>query len=408
MNTTNENYAEWVTGRNTPLFSDDIKKSRSQLSRQITGQRILVIGGAGSIGSATVRGIMAYDPEVVHVVDQNENGLAELVRDLHGSGQFRDDVDFRTLPIDFGSPIMKSWLDSQEPYDFVLNFAAIKHVRSEKDTWCLLQMFDTNILKPLRLLRWINERGGTGGYFCVSTDKAANPVSLMGASKRIMEHVIFSENLLGEGRPRTTSARFANVAFSDGSLLQSWIVRLNKHQALAAPEDTRRYFISLEEAGQICLLAAFCTPDRHLLIPDFDPAKDLRDLAELGAGFLRENQYEPAIYYREEEARGEVARDMAAGRYPLLLTPLNTSGEKPYEEFVSKGERKISLGLPNLAGIPCLPPPERELENFVQVVESAISDPGRETAKDELVKLIGNVIPEFNHITGASLLDNRM
>jgi FlaA1/EpsC-like NDP-sugar epimerase len=232
--------ARLATGREKELFTEDIDRFRTELTQRIGGSRILVIGGAGSIGAATVRSLVPFGARSLHVVDQNENTLVELVRDLRSRFDASKLPDFRTLPLNFGSPIMERFLMEEEPYDFVLNFAALKHVRSEKDCCSILQMLDTNVVKPAYLLKWLVNRGGLRGYFCVSTDKAANPVNLMGASKRLMEHVIFSGEVAECRDVKITSARFANVAFSDGSLLQGWLMRLSQGQPLAVPRDTRR------------------------------------------------------------------------------------------------------------------------------------------------------------------------
>ena len=194
-----------ATGRSSDLFSGDLQQRHEEIRKHLAEKTVLVIGGAGSIGSSTVEALTAFAPRSLHVVDTNENGLAELVRDLRSRREGLRIADFRTLPLDFGSLIFRRFLDEQEPYDYVLNFAALKHVRSEKDVYSLLQMLDTNVLKPVRLLRWLQDKEARGAYFCVSTDKAANPVNLMGASKRLMEHAIFSGEVAPDLEARITS-----------------------------------------------------------------------------------------------------------------------------------------------------------------------------------------------------------
>ena len=401
--------ARLATGRTRELFSDDFQRCHSVLEQEIRDRRILVIGGAGSIGGATIRKMVPFGPRALHVVDQNENGLAELVRDLRSSNDPADLKDLRTLPLNFGGPVMERFLREEAPYDHVLNFAALKHVRSEKDCFSILQMLDTNVVRPAHLLRWLAARGGVRRYFCVSTDKAANPVNLMGASKRLMEHVIFSEaTTAGDAGIKVTSSRFANVAFSDGSLLQGWLMRLAKGQPLAVPRDTRRYFVSLPEAGQICLLAAFATPDRHLLVPRLDPSNDLIDLAGLATQVLRQSGYTPQVFETEEEARAAMTNGKANGSYPLLLTPLDTSGEKPYEEFVGEGERSVDLGLTQLSGVAYLPAHAEVLAGFMRRVEEMIDTPGKPASKEQLVEEIQRVLPEFHHIASAKTLDQRL
>lgn len=397
-----------VTGRRTSPFALDIQDQFINLRKQIKGKRILVIGGAGSIGSATVQAIVPFRPRSLHVIDQNENSLAELSRDLRNQDIGRVLQDFRTLPLNFGSAIMQRFLQEEDPYDHVLNFSALKHVRSEKDAYSVLQMLDTNVLKPARLLTWLLNRGKLESYFCVSTDKAANPTNLMGSSKRLMEHVIFSGEVVKAADTRITSARFANVAFSDGSLLQSWLLRLDKGQPWAVPKDTRRFFISLEEAGQICLLAAFVAPDRHLLIPKFDVDNDLHDLAELAGNILRHLNYQPEFFEREEDAIQAMSKVKAKNCYPVLLTPLDTIGEKPYEEFIGTGEQSVSVGMSHLLGVPYHPIKAGLLKPFLDRLEALISQADTVIDKAALVNEISALIPEFKHSFSTKSLDERM
>jgi FlaA1/EpsC-like NDP-sugar epimerase len=400
--------ASLATGRDESLFAEDIQRSSAVLRERISGKRILVIGGAGSIGSSTVRSIVPFAPAALHVVDQNENMLTELVRDLRS--RFDSDAlgDFRTVPLNFGGPIMERYLREQDPYDYVLNFAALKHVRSEKDCFSVLQMIETNALRPAYLLRWLMERGGLQGYFCVSTDKAANPVNLMGASKRLMEHVIFSGEAADTTGVRITSARFANVAFSDGSLLQGWLVRLDKGQPMAVPQKTRRYFVSLEEAGQICLLAAFLAPDGHILVPRLDPETDLIDLSELAIRVLKSYGFEAKQLTDEVAARDAASNRADDGTYPLLLTPLDTSGEKPYEEFVGEGESTLEIGLKEALAVDPSPCEPGALLNFLEAVEAMIETPDRSVTLADLVQQMGKLMPEFKHQASDEILDQRL
>ncbi|MBE3143110.1 MAG: polysaccharide biosynthesis protein, partial [Planctomycetes bacterium] len=267
----NDNDLAWIaTGRKRSMFQEDYDACRPAIQEAICDRRVLIIGGAGSIGSATIRQILPFRPRALHVVDIDENGLAELVRDLRCSRLVHDQSELRLLPLDYGSPIMHRFLGDQEPYDMIMNFAAVKHVRSEKDIYSVLHMFETNVLKMYRFLQWASGCHGSVNFFSVSTDKAANPVNLMGASKRLMEHVMFSALPYRHPPTKVTSARFANVAFSNGSLLQSWINRLQKGQPIVVPAKTRRYFISSIEAGQLCLLAGCYCPNGFVLIPKMD------------------------------------------------------------------------------------------------------------------------------------------
>ena len=395
-----------ATGRSSNMFDDDLRKYSADIRDRIADRRILVLGGAGSIGSSTVDLLSQFGPASLHVVDQNENALAELVRDLRSRPNGLQVVDFQTLPIDCGSSVMSRFIASQAPYDIVLNFAALKHVRSEKDVCSLLQMFETNVLKPMKVWAWTQERGPAPQYFSVSTDKAADPANLMGASKRLMERAMFSAALAAA--PRVTSSRFANVAFSNGSLLDSFVRRLEKRQPLVSPRDTHRFFISLREAGQICLLAAVLGPDRHIVIPRLETGRDTRQLSEIAVAFLRWRGLEPEIYEDEESARANVGRELLRNRYPLLLTQLDTAGEKTSEIFVGCGEKAIEYGMASLLAVKPLPVNEDELSSFLKAIELLISDPYATADKSRIVDLVSRVVPQFQHHASHKHLDQRM
>jgi len=397
-----------TTGRSSDLFLADMESCAHSISKAFLGARVLVIGGAGSIGSATIRLILRFCPRALHVADQNENKLAELVRDLRSSPSEFCVEDFRTFPLDYGTPLMRRLLAEMDSYDVVFNFAAVKHVRSEKDAYSLLRMLETNVVKAAHFLSWLVEKSPECKYFCVSTDKAANPVSLMGASKRIMEHAIFSGEVIPGSPCHVTSARFANVAFSDGSLLDSFLKRLQNRQALAAPKDTRRYFISLAEAGQICVIAATCAPHKHLLIPRLDPSIDLRDLELVACEVLRSFGYEPRVYGIAAEAKANLESDVKKGYYPLLLTERDTSGEKRFEEFVGGGETVVDVGLKNLMGVQYLPAPPSTLQGFLKKIESVIASPFAPVTLPEIATWMRSVVPELHHLSTGRSLDDRM
>lgn len=407
--------ASLATGRSGPLFTGDLLKFEDALKERVSGRRVLAIGAAGSIGSSTIGVLAGFSPSSLHVVDQNENELAELVRTLRSREQALSVDDFRTLPLDYGSPAMRLLLHEEAPYDIVLNFAAIKHVRSEKDVFSMLQMFDTNFLKQAQLLRWLKETGFSGRFFSVSTDKAANPSSFMGASKRLMEHVMFSGEAADGLNATITSARFANVAFSNGSLLQSFQRRLQQGQPLAAPGDTRRYFVSLEESGQLCVLASVCGPDQHIIVPKLNPDEHLILLEDMARDFLKSAGYAPEIMTDEAEARASVARLSAEGRWPLLLTALDTAGEKPYEEFIAEGETALEVGFNELMAIEYKPAQEGLVSGLIAEVEAIF----RETAtaarppsldKDLLKHLVARIEPSFleTHKSSDKSLDLRV
>ncbi len=394
-----------VLGRDRSPFREDVEARRRELREVVAGTRVLVVGGAGSIGSATTALLAELGPSALHVIDQSENYLAELVRDLRGRPGGLPVGDFRTLPLDYGSEIMGRYLRDAAPYELVLNFAALKHVRSEKDVYSLLQMLDTNVVSHVRFKRWLVENGHARRYFAVSTDKAANPTSLMGASKRLMEDVVFDVEVAPGAR--VTSARFANVAFSNGSLLQGFLVRLAKRQPLAVPRDTRRYFVSQREAGEICLLAALLAPHGTVAFPKLDPLAELKLLDEVATRVLALHGYAPRHFETEAEARDAVEPLARCGEWPVLLTPLDTSGEKPYEEFVGIGEEAIEIGLSSLRAIRHRPSEAIRgglLDRLTEIVGSTDGP----IDKQGLVDAIASAIPNFAHRETGKSLDDRL
>jgi FlaA1/EpsC-like NDP-sugar epimerase len=394
-----------VTGRTNSLFASDLKASSARVLAKVRDRRILVIGGGGSIGAATVRIILDYLPSALHIVDHNENYLAELVRELRGRSAGIPDIDFRALPLDYGGPVMERFLAESPPYDVVLNFAALKHVRSEKDIYSVLQMFDTNVVRHLRFKRWLAEHRHGATYFAVSTDKAANPVSLMGASKRLMEDLIF--DVAAASSQSTTSARFANVAFSNGSLLQGFGYRLAKWQPLAVPRDTRRYFISHQEAGELCLLAACRIPDGHIAVPRVDATLQLQLLEDIACACLDYWGLSAERYGDEAQARNDVERLAREGRWPLLLTPLDTGGEKPFEEFVGAGESATDCGLRNVLALRHIAGVAAEKKLFEEIARW-VDEPDSAVAKANFVSAISAALPNFRHSQSEQNLDQRL
>lgn len=397
-----------ATGRKESLFDWDIQSRKSKLNERIGGSRILVIGGAGSIGSATVKELAIYRPSTLHVVDLSENNMVELVRDLHGSQTPFEVKDFRTLSLDYGGEIFHRFLLAQDAYDYILNFAAVKHVRSEKDIYSLLHMIDTNIVKQDRLLNWLDTKQDFVRYFSVSTDKAANPVNLMGATKRLMEQIMF---YTGDNRSESrciTSARFANVAFSDGSLLFGWLHRLAKRQPIAVPSETQRYFISLKEAGQICLLASIFGEDGQIFVPKLNPKNDLKELVPIAKKFIEVNGFLPREYRDEAKANANLKVDIKQGYYPLLLTSLDTNGEKPFEEFVGKDENILEIGMNQLASVIYIPAPKDSVKNFLHLAQNAISNSLISLSKRDIVDAIQIAISTFCHKDTGKNLDDRL
>lgn len=394
-----------VLNRDYSHFASDINDKAQELEAAVTGKRVLVVGGGGSIGSATTMLLADLGPASLHVVDQSENYLAELVRDLRGRPGGLAVRDFRTLPLDYGSPVMGRFLADSNPYDVVLNFAALKHVRSEKDVYSLLQMIDTNVIRHVRFRRWLKAGGHGRRYFAVSTDKAANPTSLMGASKRLMEDVVFSPELSTSGVD--TTARFANVAFSNGSLLQSFLMRLAKGQPLAAPRATRRYFVSQRESGEICLLSALLGKPSTIMFPKMDPVGELQMLDAIAARVLATFGYEAVVFEDEEEARKAVLPLSRENRWPLLLTELDTSGEKPYEEFVGEGEGVAESGLRTLGAVRHIST-DALTPSVLAMLEKAVENTDGAIDKSAIVNAIKAGIPGFAHRETGKSLDDRM
>lgn len=403
-----------IVRRENSFFVGDIREAAPELSAMIAGTRILFIGGAGSIGFQTLRSIACFSPKALHVVDHNENALAELVRTLRSSGEPLAVDELLTMPLDYGGDPFRLWLAAQpQPYDYVLNFAALKHVRSEKDPYSILAMLDTNVLKLARLSGQLAGRSGLKRLFCVSTDKAANPSSMMGASKRLMEHAIFSGRLAcwSEGLA-ITSARFANVAFSNGSLLQSWGNRLVLRQPLACPEGCRRFFVALQESGHLCTLAGMLGETGNIMVPALDPENHLMLLQDVVGWFLEAQGLAPHYTRDEAEATGRVEELATQGRWPVLLTPLDTAGEKPYEEFVGTGESVHPTRFGSLRRVPYIAPadPSSFPALLGELAEVMGSSGDRPLTRDNLKTLISRVEEAFSytHVVSSKSLDQRI
>lgn len=394
-----------VLGRDKSQFGLDLRQHDAALRDAVAGARVLVVGGGGTIGSATTALLSRLGPAALHVVDQSENYLAELVRDLRGRPDGLAVTDFRTLPLDYGAPIMGRFLAESAPYDIVLNFAALKHVRSEKDVYSLLQMIDTNVVRHIRFKRWLQANGHGHRYFAVSTDKAANPTSLMGASKRLMEDIVF--DIAVSDDTVATSARFANVAFSNGSLLQGFLYRLAKKQPLAVPRDTRRYFVSQAESGEICTLAALLGGQGHVLFPLLDPVSQLQPLESVAHRFLEAVGFRPEAFEDEQSARDALPALAREKRWPLLLTPLDTSGEKPYEEFVGSGESLVTTGLATLGAVSHVASTALA-EGVIGMLEDAVGRADGVLDKPAIVDAIQSAIPGFSHRETGKNLDERL
>ena len=408
--------AQAVTGRPVPFFAADVVAQTARLTDLVTGRRVLVAGGAGSIGSATIVELLALEPAALAVLDTSENNLAELIRTIRSAEvPFRGELAIQ--PLDYGSPLAGGWLAAQAPFDLVLSFAALKHVRSERDEFSLCRMLEVNLLKGDRFLAACRRHGhGKSGVFLVSTDKAANPVSLMGASKRAMELLLWAHatpgcpaSLLDGGSapelPRITTTRFANVAFSDGSLPWGFLQRLEKRQPLAAPGDIRRYLVSPREAGQLCLLAALTCPHRHVLVPRLDPQRDLVTFTAIAEQTLKAFDLEPEWHRSEDAARAAVGR--TPGRWPVLVTTSDTSGEKDIEEFIGRDEQARDIGLGSVEAIPAGPVDLAAFSEFLRVLDATCTS-GRPPVKGELARTLGAVVPGLAHKESGRSLDSKM
>ena len=390
-----------LIGRDRELFTADVAAHDAELSALVRASRFLVIGGAGSIGQAVTREIFRRGPRVLHVVDISENNMVELVRDIRSSLGYSDG-EFATFAIDSGSDIFDAFMAEGPGYDYVLNLSALKHVRSEKDPYTLMRMVDVNVFNTDKTMRQAKEKGARK-YFCVSTDKAANPVNMMGASKRIMEMFLMRGSL---DLPVST-ARFANVAFSDGSLLHGFNRRMEKNQPLAAPNDVRRYFVTPQESGELCLLSAMLGENRDLFFPKLDEGMDLITFSEIAERYLRRLGYEPFPCATEDEARSRVAELKTRHLWPVHFFASDTTGEKDFEEFYTRGEdldleRFESVGvIKNDAGFDL---------GLIERFETGIAEMRRHGAwtRAGLVELFNQTIPEFQHRETGKFLDGRM
>lgn len=388
-------------GRARPLFTKDIAALGKELDEAIAGSRFLVIGGAGSIGQAVTREIFARKPKALHVVDISENNMVELVRDIRSSLGYIDG-EFATYAIDAGSDIFAAFMAMGSGYDYVLNLSALKHVRSEKDPFTLMRMIDVNIFNTEKTMVQAKAHGAKK-YFCVSTDKAANPVNMMGASKRIMEMFLMRRSI---DMPVST-ARFANVAYSDGSLLHGFGRRMEREQPLSAPNDVRRYFVTPQEAGELCLVSCICGKNRDLFFPKLDVSENLIPFSEIAVRYLRRRGFEPVECSSEEEARASVRELKKGKKWPVFFFPSDTTGEKDFEEFFTKDE---TLDLDRYSSIGVIVNPPVFDEDRLRVFEHRIMTlraKGRWDRK-EIVDVFNETIPEFHHLETGKFLDGRM
>lgn len=393
---------KYVTKRECSMFVDDIEKNYDELSAKIKDKTVLVIGGAGSIGSSFIKAILPFKPKTLVVVDTNENALAELTRDLRSiRGMFVPD-DYIPYPMDFCSPVFEKMFRKRGGFDIVGNFSAHKHVRSEKDIYSVEALIQNNVLHARQLLDLLTEFPPEE-YFSVSTDKAANPVNIMGASKRIMEDLIFSYS----DKFPVKTARFANVAFSNGSLPAGFLARLQKLQPLSAPSDVKRYFVSPEESGQICMLSCMLGDNRAIFFPKLEEAQ-MMTFDRIASELLREYGFEPLECASDEEAIDKsVSLKEGSKMYPVHFSVSNTSGEKGFEEFFTDEEnvdmeRFMSLGMVVGKTIP----DRDKLTVFLDKLEKKFVEDT--LSKESIVEIIGDYLPNFSHIETGKSLDSKM
>ena len=418
--------SEHVTHRLKSMFLQDLQENSARLRSAIQGKSVLVIGGAGSIGSSFIRALLPYEPKTLVVADINENGLAELTRDIRSRG-LPVPEDYLPYPMDYSSDVFTKMFRDRGGFNIVANFSAHKHVRSEKDIYSVEALFTNNVFHAADFLDLLSEYPPEA-YFCVSTDKAANPVNLMGASKRVMEDMIFSYS----DRFPVKTARFANVAFSNGSLPDGFLHRLSKGQPLTAPRDVKRYFVSPEESGQICLMACILGQNREIFFPKLDESQML-SFDTIAEALLKEYGYTPLYCTSDEEAvklshqslnlppvelqhtpdlppGGKVSAkltDEGLSSYPVHFFTSDTTGEKPYEEFYTDGEpidldRFTSLGV-----ITDKPQPGADrIRAIIENLQAAFRREG--AAKEDIVAILTDYLPSFSHIETGKGLDQRM
>lgn len=391
-----------IVGRTRQLFDTDVAKNEAELCDRISGSRILVIGGAGTIGQAMTRELFKRGPRALHVVDISENNLVELVRDIrstlgYGSG------DFQTVPVDVASRYFDAFVESQAPYDVVCNLSALKHVRSEKDPYTLMRMLEVNVFNTVKTARMAADMGAWK-YFAVSTDKAANPVNLMGGSKRIMEKFLHRES----ERVPVSMARFANVAFSDGSLLHGFTQRLMKRQPLSAPDDVKRYFVTPQESGELCMMSAVFGENLDIFFPNMTGELELTKFSEIAVRFLESHGYEAEPCATEDEARRRVEELIPAKKWPVYFFTSDTTGEKPFEEFFT-GDETLDLNrFQSLGVIKNEPDFDSEaLEVFTAAIFEIRQSPGPWN-KERIVAQYLSILPELSHEEKGKYLDSRM
>ncbi|MDC0161539.1 polysaccharide biosynthesis protein [Marine Group III euryarchaeote] len=394
--------ADFITGRSDSLLNSDLHKYKDELEKKLSNRSVLVIGAAGTIGSSFVKSILKYPVKSLFAIDINENGLTELIRDLRSSRGYKLPDVIKTYPINFGDTIFYKILESEGPFDIIANFAAHKHVRSEKDPYSIEAMLNNNVVQPKEFLDNLVS-SPPEHFFCVSTDKAANPVNVMGASKKLMEELILSYS----DKIPITTARFANVAFSNGSLLFGFLERIMKRQPLSSPIDIQRYFLSPEESGELCMLACIIGRSGDIIFPKLDYSKDMIKFSDIGLNLLRQLGYEPHICNSEEEARNFFVENPNSQKYPIYLFESDTSGEKSFEEFYTKDEKIDDDVFVNLGVI------KQQTSKNLSEIMSVINDLESVLKKDNvdngmIISVLSKYLLNFDYINKGKNLDQRM
>lgn len=390
-----------LIGRDKPLFDQDIQLHNDEINTLVSSSKFLVIGGAGSIGQAVVKEIFKRNPLKLHVVDISENNMVELVRDIRSSFGYIEG-DFRTLILDIGSIEYEAFIRNDGKYDYVLNLSALKHVRSEKDPFTLMRMIEVNILNTIKTIHQSAENGAKK-YFCVSTDKAANPVNMMGASKRIMELFLMRESV----KLPISTARFANVAFSDGSLLHGFSQRIQKKQPIVAPVDIKRYFITPQESGELCLMSCLLGENKDIFFPKLSEELHLITFAEIARKFLIDLGLEPFECQSEEEARVKMNNLSKGKKWPCFFSNSDTTGEKDFEEFYMQNEILDLKKFSNLGIIKSqLMFDDFKLDSFLTKIESYKQN--RIWSKKDLLEEFLKILPDFEHKETGKYLDSKM
>ena len=390
-----------LIGRSSPLFKKDIQNFEEYLSAEVSSSKFLVLGGGGTIGQAVSKEIFRRNPLKLHVVDISENNMVEFVRDIRSSLGYIDG-DFKTFILDIDSPEYDAFILSDGEYDYVLNLSALKHVRSERDPYTLMRMIGVNIFNTKKTIQQSIDKG-VKKYFCVSTDKAANPVNMMGASKRIMEMFLMKKSQ----EINISTARFANVAFSDGSLLHSFRERIEKKQPLVAPDNIRRYFVTSNESGELCLMSALLGENRDIFFPKLNQELNLITFSEIAVKYLKSIGLSAKICVTEEEARKFASSLPDGNQWPLLLTASDTTGEKEYEEFFTDTENLELNSFESIGVIKNKPEyDERILENFEKDITKMKSQ--LSWTKKDLVNLFSRTLKNFYLEERDKFLDEKM